>query len=74
VARTPWLLSNDRARELEQRFSGWPTADGAGYILWLNAEAHKDIYATPAELGLIADVQSLYSDGTGGVYSVTPRQ
>jgi uncharacterized membrane protein YkvI len=74
VARTPWLQSNDRVHELEERFSGWPTADGAGYIVWLNAEAHKDIYATPAELGVIADVQSLYSDGTGGVYSVTPRQ
>jgi hypothetical protein len=74
VRRLPWLPSINREAELEERFSGWPGADGQGYILWINGEASKTFYAAPAELGAIADVHRLYSDGVGEVYSVKSRQ
>jgi hypothetical protein len=73
VRAMPMLNSTDRAAELETRYVGWPGPGNQGYVVWLNAEAHKTNYATPQELGAIADLQSLYSDGSATVYSVKPR-
>jgi hypothetical protein len=73
VQAGPILESNDRLLELRQRFAGWPTAEGEGYLIWLKAEAHKTKYATPEELGQIADIMKLFDDESGSVYSVRVR-
>jgi hypothetical protein len=73
VQAGPILESDDRVLELQQRLAGWPTAAGEGYIIWLKAEAHKTKYATPEELGQIANVTRLFDDETGSVYAVRVR-
>jgi len=73
VQALPTLESSDRMLELQQRFQGWPGGQGDGYIIWINAEAHKTNYATPEELSRIAEVIALYQDADGSVYSVSPR-
>jgi hypothetical protein len=73
VRPVPTLASTDRADELRQRYTNWPGAGSAGYVLWINAEAHKTNYATPGELSTIADLQALYSDDAGSVYAVQGR-
>lgn len=73
VYAIPTLRSSDRSAELKTRFKDWPGVGGAGYIVWLNAEAYKTSYATPAELGEIANVGRISGDDNGVVYSVEPR-
>jgi hypothetical protein len=73
VSAVPVLNSVDRAGELQTRYAGWPGAGNQGYVVWLNAEAHKTNYATPQELSSIADMQLLYGDGSATVYYVKPR-
>jgi hypothetical protein len=70
VQAVPILQSDDRELELKQRFGGWPTPAGEGYIVWIKAEAHKTNYATPEELGEVAEITRLYRDENGSVYSV----
>ena len=73
VVPVPTLGSSDRAAELQQRYAGWPGPGTEGYVVWINAEAHKTNYATPAELGAIADVSQLYADEDATVYYVKSR-
>ncbi len=73
VEPVPTLESAGRAAELAQRYAGWPKPGTGGYVVWLNAEAHKTNYATPEELRTIADLVPLYTDQNGSVYSVKPR-
>ena len=69
----PTLVSTDRAAELQQRFAGWPGSGTEGYVVWINAEAHKTNYATPAELEVVADLSQLYADQDATVYDVKAR-
>ncbi len=73
VEPVPILQSTARAAELAQRYAGWPKPGTGGYVVWLNAEAHKTNYATPEELSTIADLVALYTDQNGSVYSVRSR-
>ena len=69
----PTLESADRLAELRQRFAGWPGPGSEGYAVWINAEAHKTNYATPAELGAVASLTQVYADENATVYYVTSR-
>jgi hypothetical protein len=73
VYSSPTFDTDNRSTELKERFNGWPGAGVSGYIVWLNAEAHKTNYATPAELSSIADVSQLYADDNASVYAVKAR-
>ena len=73
VIPIPTLESADRATELQQRYAGWPGSGKEGYVVWINAEAHKTNYAGPEELGRIADLSQIYTDQDATVYSVKSR-
>jgi hypothetical protein len=68
VDALPRLSSVDRLAELRLRYSGWPGSEG--YLVWVNAEAHKSNYATPTELSSIASIEKLYTDENAAVYFV----
>jgi len=73
VEPTPRLRSADRIAELEQRYAGWPGPGASAYVVWVNAESYKTNYATPAELGAIADLTQLYADRIASVYFARAR-
>ncbi len=69
----PVLEATDRQTELATSYKGWPGPGNGGYIVWINAEAYKPHFATPAELSAIADMSMLYGDETAAVYYVQAR-
>jgi hypothetical protein len=73
VSPLPVLGATDRQTELAATYKGWPGPGNGGYIVWINAEAYKPHFATPAELSAIADLSTLYSDETATVYYVQRR-
>lgn len=73
VQATPTLDTPERDAELRRRYPEWPGRGTSGYVVWLNAEAHKTNYATPEELAEIADMKMLFTDGSNTVYLVTAR-
>jgi hypothetical protein len=71
IDRAPTLRTADRLAELQKDWGVWPGLGREGYLIWVQGEVHKAFYATPAELATIADVQQVFSDENGTVYSVS---
>jgi hypothetical protein len=65
------LPQEQRVAILRENYPGWPGA-GTGYIIWFIPNEYKYL-ASPADLGLIADLDLIYQDEFGEIYRVAPR-
>jgi hypothetical protein len=75
VHSIPQINSNRRPNPayLEQHYNGWPGQGNDGYLIWLNSFSYKDYLATPEELSAIANLNKIYSDEEGSIYSLKSR-
>jgi hypothetical protein len=73
IDSVPIIQSDDRLTYLKEHYGQWPEGGTQGYLIWFTGEAHKESYATPEELGSIADLHEIYGDGNGTIYTVTPH-
>jgi hypothetical protein len=73
VAELPFedaaLPREQRLAALKQNYADWPSRPG--YIVWFTPNQYHHI-AAPDELKTIANLQLLFDDDTGQIYSVTP--
>jgi len=58
---------------LEQNYHGWPGPGHDGYLIWFNIFASKEYNASPEQLRLIANLNKIYSDDYGSIYTVESR-
>ena len=74
-----WFYTRKPAHQLPARsvsdfdeiYKGWP-GDNPGYLIWFKPNEYKH-YLSPQELLQFADLQLIYTDESGDIYSVTTR-